>query len=218
MEDCSILYVINKYLGYFFIIVSNLIPVFGVIFFGWNSLDALILFILEGIIAGVMSAVKMNFLDEAKLIRPFIPLFIIIFTLLSFFQLIFILFTSQMNIFFNSFDYLQDSLFLGVSMQQQNPSLFNMFSRLEWSNYLYPLAFFLISYALSAVDFFYRKKQGDLSLNDLSITKITFNHFKRVYIAQTAIMAGFIIINFLNLPSLAIAPFVVIKTLFDMSG
>ena len=51
----------------FFIILVNLIPIFGVYFFHWNQYDIIFLYWVEGIVIGIFTAVKMAMAKNATL-------------------------------------------------------------------------------------------------------------------------------------------------------
>ncbi len=66
----------------FILIAANLIPLFGVIFLGWQVFDIMVIFWLENVIIGVLNVVKMLVLLVAR--RDFQTIFLIPFFILHY--------------------------------------------------------------------------------------------------------------------------------------
>lgn len=63
----------NKYLSIFVLIAVNLYPIFGVIYFGWDIFEIVILYVAETFIVGLSNALQMSFVksDQKQVMIPF---------------------------------------------------------------------------------------------------------------------------------------------------
>ena len=83
----------NISLSGFVLILANIVPIIGVLFFDWAPMDVIFIYWLETLFVGFFNIIKMIFAPEKFIIYKFIfiPLFILIFGAFQVFQGVFIL-------------------------------------------------------------------------------------------------------------------------------
>lgn len=196
------------------LILANLIPLFGVLFLGWEPLSIFVIYVLESVIAGVFHVVKMlsvYFGNRKVALRKqpgdtgvagfgLIPFFIV-----HYFFFIFI----QCTLFF---------AFAGIGKDTFSPfRLIENFKPYIYSETGWAVGGILLSYAVSyAMDFMLNGEFARVSLSQLF-----FRPYKRIFVQQFVVLAGgFIFILFsLFLPKAGLllfaTMFTVIKIWFD---
>jgi hypothetical protein len=169
------------------LVLSNLIPLFGVLFFGWSVSTILILYWSENVIIGFFNVIKMVLAKgEAKKRQTYQR-----FYLIGFFIVHFGIFTFGHGAFVFSF------------FGTENPSFKSLLPA------LLPL---FISHGISmAVHFF---KNGEYAR--VSYESLFFQPYKRVVIMHLTIIFGAWAALAFNLPSMVLVVLVILKIAVDI--
>ena len=96
------------------LLLVNIIPLFGVVYFSWDVFAIMFLYWLESVVIGFFNVLRMMKINNNSLNSPFIPFFVVHFLIFMFVHLFFILiifkphlneFNSQIEGFVSLFQY-----------------------------------------------------------------------------------------------------------------
>lgn len=174
----------------YFIIVANLIPVYGVLFEGWSAKEVFLVYCLETIIIGLFNLIKMGIVTAVRKTDIWYNgpsqtkqhgLFFMFFFLVHYGMFVAI----QMGIFFGVSNIFPDG----------NISFFSFFYK--WPQLLtkeayYMLAGFIISYGFGMVYNFILSGQ----YRTVSLMQIMFQPYIRIFIQQFAVILGSMFLSF----------------------
>ena len=169
------------------LVVSNLIPLIGVLFFGWNVSTILILYWSENVIIGFYNIVKMALAKGETKKQPAPKRFFLI----GFFIVHFGIFTIGHAAFVFSF------------FGTDNPSLQSLLPA------LFPL---FISHGVSMFVHFIKNKE----YLRVSFDSLFFQPYKRVVIMHLTIIFGAWVATAFHLPSLVLVVLVFLKITIDI--
>ncbi len=179
------------------LLLVNIIPMAGVIYFSWDVFAIMILYWLESVIVGFLNVVRMIKINNNSLNSKFIPFFIVHFTIFMFVYLFFILsiFKPHLNEFNNQVE--------GIV------SLFKYFS-----NIFISFSLLFLSHGISfAYNFVYKKEYKKINLK-----KQMLKPYRRIVIMHFVLIFSSIIMTRLNITIdvSAILVLVVLKIFFDL--
>jgi hypothetical protein len=196
---------INKFdFSIYFLILANLVPILGIIFFGWSLLSILALYWTESVIIGFFNVLKMlscksliskkqkienshKYADYSKLFL--IPFFIVHYGLFTIVHGVFILVISMISSGTGSFN------------------LFLLFSSVPLAS----LSLF-ISHGIS----FFQNYIGKKEYENVSIVQLLFAPYKRVVIMHLVILLGMFVILITGAPVYVAILFVALKIFVDI--
>ena len=174
----------------YFLIVANLLPVVGALFFGWNAKEIFLVYCLETIIIGILNLVKMGIVTIVRKTDKWYNNNT---------------YTMQSGLFFMLFFLMHYGLFVAVQMglffgasgigDGTNITVFNFFYKwpqLITNDSVIMLAAFAISYGFKMIyDFI---KSGEYKTTPLMI--IMFQPYGRIFIQQLTVISGSIFLSF----------------------
>jgi hypothetical protein len=194
-----------------FLILANLIPLFGVWFGGWSAAEIFMVYCLETVLIGLFTIVRMaitatvkktdlwNNTDRVKTNMP------------SWFFIIFFI------VHYGFFVVIQLSIFLEVSGIKKSLGIQNAFDFLvNFQNYfsnasLILLLIFAVAYGLILVkDFIFNGAYRSASMGVLM-----FQPYGRIFVQQFTVIAGSLFLGF-GAGKIFITIFVAIKIFFDV--
>ncbi|MEZ5033754.1 MAG: DUF6498-containing protein [Chitinophagaceae bacterium] len=193
----------------YFLIIANLVPVIGVLAWGWSPTEVFIVYCLETIIIGLLTLVKMIIVNIARRqenrsaagVRGTIP----IIGLLLFFIFHYGMFVAvQMGIFFNVSGIASKSNIGFLSFIYKWPSL------LSHDSFIMLMAFFFCYVLQMLVDFILNQKYRSASL-----LGIMFAPYVRVFVQQFTVIFGSIFLSF-GAGKIFIIIFAFIKIVFEV--
>lgn len=179
-----------------YLILANIIPLIGVIFFSWDVFTVIILYWMESAVIGFFNVLKMNKVSNSSF-TPLVPFFIVHYSIFMFAHLFLILQLFQPE--------------LG-SAKDQLEAFKIVFKYLE--SLFISLSFLFLSHGLSFI-FNFIKKQEYLGI---SVGKQMFVPYKRIVIMHAVVTltgGGLVYMNYDQSLS-AIVFLVVLKTSFDL--
>jgi hypothetical protein len=191
----------NRILFYpssFILILANMIPLLGVLFFSWDIFTIIILYWMESAVVGFFNILKMQKINNYKF-TPLIPFFIVQYLIFMFVHLFFIL------------QLFQPTLELASDQVRAFVVVFEYFKALFIS-----LSFIFLSHGMSFIFNFIKKAE----FNNISLKKQMFMPYRRIIIMHVIIMlvgAGIIYTNYSQEVS-AIVFLVVLKIIFDLGS
>jgi hypothetical protein len=171
-----------------FLILANLVPIIGVLFYGWDIFQIIFIFWCESGIIGFFSILKILITT-----RPFIVGVL----LCAFFTLHFGLFILGHLVFIVAFFSTTRTLDISLSV------------------FLYPVIALFISHFVSFLYNFIGKKEYEQ--NGEAIMGL-FTPYKRIILMQFVIVFGSIIVSILNYPAFGVILLISIKTLIDIDA
>ncbi|MBK8610330.1 MAG: hypothetical protein IPL84_10395 [Chitinophagaceae bacterium] len=192
----------------YFLIIVNLIPVYGVWFEGWNAAQIFLVFCLETVIIGVFNIVKMACVtlfvkpkdvwnSEGTITKVSGLFFIIFFT-----------------VHYGFFVFIQTQIFFSVSGILENKSFFSSYRdipRALGSDGQLVLLIFIVYYTLQTFyDFFLSGEYKTISMG-----KLMFQPYGRIFIQQFVVIAGAVFIA-MGLNTIFIMILVFVKLGFDL--
>ena len=179
-----------------FLILANAVPIFGVLFWGWDARSILILYWLESVIIGGLNIIKiLSIREEQGRVKPF---------LLSnlgsaaFFTVHFGMFTWVHGAFLKEI-FGVDSLLSGLI--QGGPIIWTLLS-------------FLISHAFSMFVNFYGKKE----YLGRSPNEQMMQPYSRVFVMHLVVLFGGFLVQSFDAPVLAVVLLIALKTLIDLAA
>jgi hypothetical protein len=192
----------------YFIIAANLVPLYGVLFMGWEPSIMFLVYCMETVIIGVFNVLKMaaitifvrrndssvNFGDKKDTNGWFIVLFFI----LHYGLFVFI----QTQMFFHASNFLNDDSFI-VSYSKVIGSLGHD-GRLV-------LLIFILSYTLQTINSFALSGQ----YKTISMGRLMFQPYTRIFIQQFVVIVGSMFLT-LGGGKVFMILFVVIKIIFEV--
>lgn len=192
----------------FFLILVNLVPLYGVWFEGWNATEVFLVYCLETVIIGVINVVKMACVTI--FVRPkdvwenggvtsmqsgwfFIFFFIVHY---GFFVLV------------------QTQIFFGVSGIGDNTSFFGKYARvpaLLGDNGKLMLLIFITYYTLQNIFSFFVNG----AYKTISLGRLMFEPYMRIFVQQFVVILGSIFLSF-GAGKIFILVFVIAKIFFEL--
>jgi hypothetical protein len=170
--------------GDYFLIVANLVPVFGAIFLGWDPEEVFIVYCLETLIVGLVNLLKMGIVTIVRPTHNWSNTGTVVKQHGLFFMMFFVL-------HYGIFAAVQMSIFFGVSGigDGHDITLANFF--VKWPallsrDSLIMLIAFAICYTLKAVFDFILSNQ----YRTISLMLLMFQPYGRIFIQQIAIILG----------------------------
>jgi hypothetical protein len=180
--------------GDYFLIIANLVPVYGVWFEGWNAAQVFLVFCLETVIIGLFNVVKMGCV--AMFIKPTdvwdtkggiimkSGLFFIIFFIVH----------------YGFFIFVQTQIFFGVSGLVKDHSMFGMYRDIPavlGKEGKLLLLIFITYYTLQALFNFFLSGE----YKRVSMVKLMFQPYGRIFIQQLVVIVGsmFLTLGFNNI-------------------
>lgn len=179
------------------LIAANLVPLFGVLFAGWDLFAILILFWSENIIIGFYNILKIATAKVNQPVEHLGKLFII-----PFFSFHYGMFCFVHGIFISSFF-------------NQDKMGFDPFSGISWPErkILLGIAVLFISHGISfAVNYIIKDERSKTNIATLMGAP-----YARIFILQIAIIFGGFFIMFLNSPVFMLIILIILKIGFDIS-
>jgi hypothetical protein len=192
----------------YFLIAANLIPVYGVLFEGWNAKEVFLVYCLETIIAGIFNLMKMGIVTAVRKTDVWYNgpsrsqqhgLFFMLFFLLH----------------YGMFVAVQMGLFFGVSGMVKDGSM-NVFSFFyKWPQLLgkdawIMLTGFIISYGFSMIYNFILPGE----YQRVSMMRLMFQPYMRIFIQQFSVILGSMFLSF-GAGKIFIVVFALIKIFFE---
>ncbi len=192
----------------YFIIVSNLVPVFGAWFLGWSAIEVFIVYALETLIVGVITVLKLfiatlyrgkdNWYNNGQTTRVSGLFFILFFVL-----------------HFGLFAAVQTAIFSNAAgLVPRGGGLFHFF--LHWYDYInrdvaWMLLAFVISYlARDLIPFVLRQ-----DYKKYSMMWLMFRPYGRIIIQQFTVIIGSMFLSF-GLGKIFILVFALVKIFFEV--
>jgi len=192
----------------YFLILANLIPVYGVWFEGWNAAQIFIVFCLETVIIGLFTVLKMAcvtiFVKPTDIWQTNGG-----HTLKS--GLFFIIF---FMVHYGFFVFVQTQIFFGVSGLIKDNSMFGMYSdipRVLGRDGLLLLFIFIIYYTLQTLYSFFLSGQ----YKTISLSKLMFQPYGRIFIQQFVVIVGSLFLT-LGFSNIFILVLVLVKIGFEL--
>ena len=180
------------------LILVNLVPLLGVLFFSWDIFTVIILYWMESAVIGFFNILKMQKINNYKF-TPLVPFFIMHYVIFMFVHLFFILQLFQPN------------LELASGQVAAFVIVFEYFKALIIS-----LSFIFLSHGMSFVFNFIKKQE----FKYVSLKKQMFVPYRRIIIMHIIIMlagAGIIYTNYSQEVS-AVVFLVILKIIFDLGS
>ena len=180
------------------LILVNLIPLLGVLFFSWDIFTVIILYWMESAVIGFFNILKMQKINNYKF-TPLVPFFIMHYVIFMFVHLFFILQLFQPN------------LELASGQVAAFVIVFEYFKALIIS-----LSFIFLSHGMSFVFNFIKKQE----FKYVSLKKQMFVPYRRIIIMHIIIMlagAGIIYTNY-SQEVAAVVFLVILKIIFDLGS
>lgn len=177
-----------------FLILANAIPIFGIVFFGWDAVTILVLYWLESVIIGMLNVVKILSVRTSE-DAPELFFFGNLFTAV-FFTVHYGMFTMGHGVFLKEM-FGAGSLFSGI--KEGGPIMWTALS-------------FLVSHIFSMLINFYGKKEylGRLA------TEQMFTPYGRVIVMHLVVLVGGLLVQSFGAPILAVILLIVLKTGIDL--
>ena len=180
------------------LIVVNLIPLIGIIFFKWDIFSVMLLYWLESGVIGFLNVLRMIKINKS-MNSALIPMFIVHYVIFMFLHLTLVLIIFKPNLEIINSGY---NSFLLVA---------------EYiSGILLSLFFLLVSHGASFLYNFLWKKE----YKNISLRQQMFAPYKRIGVMHLTLflLGSFVVWTNLDLHIAAIVLMVVVKTLFDISA
>ena len=177
-----------------FLILANMVPIFGVLFLGWDALTILVLYWLESVIMGVLNIPKILACRSAEQSAGgavFTNLFPAVF-----FTFHYGMFTSVHGVFL-------------AEMFGARPIIEGLFSG---GSFIWTATIFLISHLASMVINFFGKKEY-LGRN---ARRQMFSVYGRVFIMHIVVLLGGFTIQKFGAPIIAVIMLITLKTAIDL--
>lgn len=192
----------------YFLILANLIPVYGVWFEGWNAAQIFLVFCLETVIIGIFNVAKMTCVTlfvKRKDVWNTKP----VITMMSgFFFIIFFI------VHYGFFVFIQTQIFFGVSGILGNRSFLGSYRQIPealGNDGQLVLLIFITYYTLNTLySFFLSGEYKTVSMNKLMIQP-----YSRIFIQQFVVIAGAVFIA-LGFDTIFIMILVFVKLAFDL--
>lgn len=194
--------------GDYFLLIVNLIPVYGVWFEGWNASQVFLVYCLETIIIGIMNVIKMacvtlfvrkkdEWENNGKISMQSGWFFIFFFIM-----------------HYGFFVFVQTQLFFGVSGLIKNGSLFTRYTAIPeilGNDGQLLLLIFIAYYTLQTLyDFFLSGAYKSISLG-----RLMFQPYPRIFIQQFVVIIGSIFLTF-GAGKIFIAVLAIVKIFFEI--
>ncbi len=175
------------------LIVGNLVPIIGVLFFSWELFPVVLLYWLENIVIGIFNAVKMLTCADAQ------GFFKRIFTT-AFFSVHYGLFCLVHGVF------LVD-LFGGKGNSLEQVPMMILANGLKWA-----LLALIISHAFSLLSNYYLRGE----YKRLSVSDVMFMPYKRIIVLHVFIILGAMVLQSFGVTQSGLIALAVIKILADL--
>ena len=199
------------------LILVNLIPLFGILFYNWDLLSVLLLYWFESAVIGFYTILKMLFVKkidvknlEKNMPKSQVKFFNIFFKIISipFFCFHYGSFMSVHLIF----------IFVVSSIGKGTPDLIpeNIFAVIPFiiKDFLFPIISLFISHGISFyLNFIKEKEYQKLSGQDLMMSP-----YKRIIIMQLTLIFGMFLVIAIKLPVSVMALFIILKIVFDLKA
>ena len=186
----------NKYKSVIILICVNLFPIIGVLHFGWNVFEIIILYVIETFIIGVSNTLKMNFSDSPR--KTFwIPFFLFHYNFFIIMQTIFIV------MLFGAEDH---------NVFMDNEGWNHFFLVLSKNDILFSILIITLSHSFSFYFNFFKKRLYER----LKIDYFFVLPYRRIFVQQfIVVLGGWISLKF-NVPMTFLIILIVTKTLIDL--
>ncbi|MEN8119271.1 MAG: DUF6498-containing protein [Bacteroidota bacterium] len=180
------------------LIVVNIFPIIGVIFFGWDIFEVVMLYVIETIIVGTYNVLKMSFVrgDQKR------------FTILFF-------------IFHYNFFILIQSIFVIVLIGGDNAGnmgpdigqgFHNLFSLFSIRDFKIAVLLIIISHGIAFYKHFIKPKL----YRNSDLEKLMFEPYKRIFVQQFMAIGGAFVVMMLQAPMGFLIILILMKTFFDL--
>ncbi len=185
----------NKYnISVISLILVNLVPIIGVLFFNWSMFQIMILYWLESGIIGFFSILKILIKSRPITLGIFLTVFFCFH--FGIFMLVHLKFISAIN---SDFELSTNSIFLII----------------------YSAIPLFISHLISFIHNFFGKKEylgkKEYKIETDAMTYM-FEPYKRIFVMQFVIIFGAILMNLFNQPILGIVLLIILKTIVDIDA
>jgi hypothetical protein len=182
----------NYSISILFLIVANILPIVGALFFNWDIFEIIFIYWCESGIIGFFNILKILIKARPILLGLFLSIFFTIhFGGFMFVHLMFIiaLFSKEQNIFISiNMDYIYQ--------------------------FIYPLSALFISHLISFIYNFIGKKEYELDIDSLDSDMLP--PYKRIIIMQFVLILGGMLITLFNNKIIGLVLLIVIKTFVDI--
>lgn len=173
------------------LLAANLIPLFGIIFFGWSAFMVIFLYWAENLVIGFYNVFRILLAEKANIIgRIFFA---------GFFTIHYGMFTLVHGIFV--------FVLFGFMAGMQLSSLFSI-------GIAAGLIALFVSHGISFIWNYLVKKEYKKE----EIRMLMFRPYKRIIVMHISIIAGGFLTIFFMLPAIAIIPFIILKIYFDLNS
>ena len=180
------------------LIVVNLFPIIGVIFFEWDIFEVVMLYVIETIIVGTYNVIKMLFVKGDKK-RFTIMFFIIHYNFFILIQSIFVI-----------------VLIGGDSTDSMGPDIgqgfHNLFSLFSYRDFKVAVLLIVISHGIAVYKNFIKPKL----YKHADLEKLMMEPYKRIFVQQFMAIGGAIIAMMLQAPMGFLIILILMKTFFDL--
>lgn len=177
------------------LVIANLIPLFGVLFLGWNLLHIMLIYWTESAIVGFYNVIRMLVINPAKS-TFLVPFFCFHFGMFMFVHLIFIATLTS---------------FPGILTGSPPKSGF-LLNIESIKNLLLPVAALFISHSISLFTNFFKREE----YKKRTIQQQMFIPYRRIIVMHLTLIFGAFIIIPTGQPMLLIALMTIIKTILDV--
>lgn len=179
------------------LIAVNVFPIIGVIFFGWEIFEVVILYVLETFLIGLFNILKMVLVKDGG--KPFlIPFFFIHYNGFILIQSIFVIMLLGGEI--------DDS---GLLTKETIDNLF-----LTFTNRDFIIAILLIIFSHGSS--FFRNFIKNKEFERVKLGYLMFAPYKRIFIQQFMVIGGAMIVMFFQAPMGFLIILIILKTFLDL--
>ncbi|RLD80207.1 MAG: hypothetical protein DRJ10_07750 [Bacteroidetes bacterium] len=180
------------------LIVVNLFPILGVIIFGWDIFEVVMLYVIETIIIGTYNVIKMLFVKGDKK-RFTIMFFIIHYNFFILIQSIFVIVLIGGDNDGN----------MGPDVGQGFHNLFSLFS---FRDFKIAVLLMVISQGIAVYKHFIKPKL----YQHADLEKLMMEPYKRIFVQQFMAIGGSFIVMMLQAPMGFLIILILMKTFFDL--
>lgn len=180
------------------LLLANLVPVAGVLFFGWEVFPLMFLFWSENVIVGVFNVLKMLVAMPFKVgVLPMIPFFCVHYGLFTFVHGIFVM-----------------EIFGGVKSDADFPDPARFWQIMLENHLGWPVLGLAVSRGIS----FMTNYLGRREFRQIEPAWLMWQPYGRIVVLHLAIIGGGFLVQALHSPMLGLLLLVVLKTALDLAG
>lgn len=200
-------YTTRQHTSVWFLVLMNLIPVYGVLFLNWQVFDVVIIYVAESVIIGLLNIFKMAFCTvmasgekSGGLIIHLLKIIMIPFFIFHFF-------------FFIAMQSLFVFTILGDQKMNDFEEVPGMFTQLISADTA--LGASIISILASHIFSFVVNYIGNKEYSKIGLPTLMFQPYIRIFIQQFVVIFGFILMTLFNTPDVFVLLLVFLKIFVD---